>query len=145
VELVHLYSNRKAGLETLLNLLVKATSSRRAQRRPVSIQTQIRLNHHQADALAAAYTDGKSIKELAQRYGVHRTTVSALLRRFNVEFRQRGLAASDVTTAVRLYAQGWSLARLGERLQVDDMTVRRALLASGVMMRSPHERRKRSG
>lgn len=89
VELVHLYSNPKERLETLLHLLVKATSDRRPHERQVSRQTQIRLSSHQATSLAAAYRDGQTMKELAQRYGVHRTTVSALLRRLNVELRSR--------------------------------------------------------
>jgi lambda repressor-like predicted transcriptional regulator len=138
---VRLYSNRKAWLETLLQLLVKATSARRPSGRPVTIQAQIRLNPDQAMELAAAYRAGKTMKELAQRYGVHRATVSTMLRRFEVEQRPRGLAGSEVTTAARLYEHGWSLARLGESYGVDDMTVRRYLLLAGVVMRSPHERR----
>jgi DNA-binding MarR family transcriptional regulator len=77
VELVHLYSNPEVGLETLRKLLVRAASARRPHERPVSRQTQVRLNPDQATALAAAYRDGQTMKELAQRYGVHRTTVSA--------------------------------------------------------------------
>jgi hypothetical protein len=144
VELVRLYSNPKAGLGAFPYLLGKATSARQSHTRPVSIQTQIHLNPDQATSLAAEYSDGKMIKELAQRYGVHRTTVTAQLRRLNVQFRQRGLTANDAAAAARLYAEGWSLARLGQRFLVDDMTVRRALLAIGVTMRSPHERRGRS-
>ena len=34
------------------------------------------------------------------------------------------------------------LARLGEKFGVDDMTVPRHLLLAGVVMRSPHERRR---
>lgn len=90
VELVHLYSNREAWLETLRQLLIKATSARRPHGQPVSRQTQIRLNPHQATALAAAYRDGLTMKELAQRFGVHRTTVSALLRRHTVPAHRRG-------------------------------------------------------
>jgi len=74
---------------------------------------------------------------------VHRTTVSALLRRFDVELRQPGLAANDVMTAVRLYAQGWSLARLGEKYGADATTVWRALSAAGVTMRSLSSGRRR--
>jgi lambda repressor-like predicted transcriptional regulator len=123
----------------LQRLLLEAPSARRPRGRPVSRQKQIRLDFHQATALAAAYRDGKKINELAQQYGVHRTTVSALLRRFDVELREQELAASEVTTAARLYELGWSLPRLGQRFRVDDMTVRRALLAVGMTMRSPHE------
>ena len=89
MELVHLYSNPKAELEALPKLLARATSTRRPHKQPISRQTQIRLDPHQVTALAAAYRDGQTVKELAQRYGVHRTTVSALLRRLDVELRRR--------------------------------------------------------
>jgi hypothetical protein len=39
-------------------------------------QTQIRLDPHEADALAIAYREGKTIKEQVGRYGVHRLTVT---------------------------------------------------------------------
>lgn len=77
-------------------LLVKATSTGRHREQPVTRQAQIRLAPHQVTALAAAYRDGKTIKELAQLYGVHRTTVSALLRRSDVRQRPRGLVAAEL-------------------------------------------------
>ena len=81
VELVRLYSNPKAVLETLPKLLVKATSSPRPHERPASWQAQVRLDHYQANALAAAYRDGKTVNELADSYGIHRVTAASLLRR----------------------------------------------------------------
>jgi predicted DNA-binding protein (UPF0251 family) len=135
---VRLYSNPKAGLETVPKMLVEAKSSPRHRREPpASRQSQIRLDPHEANALAAAYRDGMTIKELAQRYGVHRTTVTALLRRSDVPQRPRGLAAGDVARAALLYELGWSLARLGARYGVDATTVWRTLRAAGVEMRSP--------
>jgi len=71
VELVRLYSNPKVRLETLQQLLLKATSARRSHGRSASRQKQIRLDSHQATALAGAYRDGKTIKELAQRRASH--------------------------------------------------------------------------
>jgi transposase len=138
---VHLYSNPGARLEALVHVRIKAKSSPRHRERLANRQSQIRLGPRQANALAAAYRDGKTIKELAQRYGVHRTTVSALLRLFDVEIRQRGLSANEVTAAARLYVQGWSLARLGSKYGVDSTTVWRALRAAGVVMRPPSHRR----
>jgi hypothetical protein len=70
-------------------------------------------------------------------------TVTSLLRRHGVELRQVGLTAEQVAEARRLYPEGWSLARLAERYNVDDMTVRPYLLLAGVVMRSPKERRSR--
>jgi hypothetical protein len=49
-----------------------------------------------------------------------------------------GLSPDQVTDGCRLYHNGWSLARLGEKFGVDDMTVRRYLLLAGVVMRSRH-------
>jgi predicted DNA binding protein len=77
------------------------------------------------------------IKELAQRFGIHRTTVTELLRRHGVKLRRVGLTSDDVAAASQMYARGWSVAKLGRNFGVDAVTVWRALRASGVTMRSP--------
>jgi hypothetical protein len=84
------------------------------------------------------------MKELDERFGIHRTTVTAVLQRLGVELRQFGLSDEQVDEACRLYPEGWSLARLAQRNDVTDMTVRPYLLLAGVVMRSPHERRSHS-
>jgi lambda repressor-like predicted transcriptional regulator len=140
VELVHAYSNPKAGLEILPKLLVKATSTRRPPERPTSRQAQVRLDPYEANAVAAAYRNGETIKELAGRYGIHRVTAASMLRRLGVERRRAGLSDEQADEASRLYPEGWSLARLAGRYGVDDMTMRRSLLLAGVVMRSPHVR-----
>lgn len=142
MELVHAYSNPTVRIETLLQLLIRATSARRPGGHPVSIQTQVRLNPAQANALVTAYTAGDATIELAARFGIHRATVTAILHRLGVDLRQRGLTDEQVAEACQLYPEGWSLARLAERYDVDDMTVRRYLLLAGVVMRSPRERRR---
>jgi hypothetical protein len=90
-----------------------------------------------------AYTERKSIKELAGTHGIHRLTATSLLSRRNVQLRQVGLCHDQVAEACRRYPEGWSVARLAERYGVDDMTVRRYLLQADVVMRSPHDRRNR--
>jgi hypothetical protein len=82
------------------------------------------------------YEKQSSVKELAQRFGIHRLTVTALLRRHGVERRRSGLTSKDIPTAAAFYEQGWSCARLGERFDVDSTTVWRALRSAGVAMRS---------
>jgi hypothetical protein len=81
--------------------------------------------------------------ELAKQFGIHRTTVTAILQRVGVEPRRFRLTNEQVVEACRLYPEGWSLARLAERYEVSDMTVRRYLLLAGVVMRSTRERRSR--
>ena len=89
VELVRLYSNHRAELETLLVPLVKATSAPRPrERRPAPRQTQVRLNPDHVKTLTAAYSEGKTIKELATRFAIHRTTVKAILERSGVRPHQ---------------------------------------------------------
>ncbi|WP_297537464.1 helix-turn-helix domain-containing protein [Amycolatopsis sp.] len=51
--------------------------------------------------------------------------------------RRQGLADDQVEDAVRLYDQGWSLARIGEQMDVTADTVRKRLLERGVIMRDP--------
>jgi DNA-binding NarL/FixJ family response regulator len=68
----------------LLHLLVKATSAPRPRERPAPRQIQVRLGPREADELAAAYRVGKTIKELARRFAIHRTTVKATLERSGV-------------------------------------------------------------
>jgi DNA-directed RNA polymerase specialized sigma24 family protein len=137
VELVRLYSNPQGKPETLLQLRERATSSLRPRDRRISRQSQVRLDAQQARSLAIDYTEGKTITELARRFGIHRATVTALLHRQGVELRRAGLEAEDVTAATHLYVQGWSLAKLGATFGVDSTTVWRALRAAGVVTRPP--------
>lgn len=88
----------------------------------------------------ADYLSGANMGEVAERWGVHRTTVAALLRRSGIEPRQPGLTQEQVNEASRLYVEGWSLGRLGERYGCSADTVRLALLKAGVVMRRPWER-----
>ena len=90
--------------------------------------------------LVKAYQDGQTVYAVADQFGIHRTTVSAHLHRQDICLRRQGLAPDDIVQAERLYAEGWSLARIGGRLYLDAHTVRRALKAGGVRMRDTHAR-----
>jgi DNA-directed RNA polymerase specialized sigma24 family protein len=87
-----------------------------------------------------AYRDGQTIKEVAVGYGIHRTTVTALLSRQGVKLRRTGLTSEEIPEVALLYKEGWSLARLGARFDVNAATVWRALREAGIAMRSPNER-----
>jgi hypothetical protein len=137
---VRLYSNPKAELEALPKLLGRARSTARTYERTAARQVQVRLDAQQANDLAIAYRSGKATKELSGQFGIHRATVTAILRRLGVDLRQRGLTDEQVAEACCLYPEGWSLARLAERYDVDDMTVRRYLLLAGIVIRAQHER-----
>jgi lambda repressor-like predicted transcriptional regulator len=144
VELVRLYSNPAREAAHLRRARSAASTHRPAGGRKQPRQHQRRLTMTEITELMKEYQQGASVKELAQRFGIHRVTATAVLQRHGVELRRSGLVPADIPAAASLYDQGWSLARLGERLGVDAATVWRALRAAGVEMRMPSQRPARS-
>jgi len=103
-------------------------------RRP-RFQTQRRLSADQIATLVAAYRSGKTMKELASEFGIHRTTVSSHLTEQRVPVRRGGLDQERKAEAVRLYDEGWSSGRLAERFGVSADTVLRVLRRAGASIR----------
>jgi len=103
-------------------------------------QTQRRLTLEQQREVVRRYQAGAQMNYLAQHFGVHRSTVSAVLKRHGVSTRQSGLSADQVDRAVLLYGQGKSLAVIGSKLGVDAGTVHDRLREQGVQMRDAHGR-----
>jgi hypothetical protein len=88
--------------------------------------------------LITGYRQGATVKELGHRFGIHRVTVTSLLRKQGVKLRRTGLTLDELVAASGLYSDGWSLAKLGTKFEVDATTAWRALVAAGVEMRPPH-------
>jgi DNA-directed RNA polymerase specialized sigma24 family protein len=86
---VHLYSNPPVGVETLQTLLIMAKSATPRHEEAPTRQKQVRLDPGQVMKLATAYREGKTIKELALLFGIHRTTVMTLLERKSPRRQQR--------------------------------------------------------
>ena len=85
--------------------------------------------------MVRAYQAGAAMKELAIRFGVHRTSISRYLHALGVPLRRQGLQEGDLPEAARLYEEGWSLARLGEKYECHLTDVHQKLKAFGVKMR----------
>jgi len=113
VELVRLYSNLSVGLLRGVRCACSAQRSKEGSKHPR--QHHRRLGATEVAALIETYREGRSNKAIAQRFGIHRVTVTALLRRHGVERRRSGLAPEEVPEAASLYGQGWSLAKLGRK------------------------------
>jgi DNA-directed RNA polymerase specialized sigma24 family protein len=128
------------GLSASQQALLASSSASRQRRPDRQRQAQRRLTPEQARQLVAEYEGGASMKELAVRWGLHRTTVAAQLQLAGVRLRRQGLPADRVDEARRLYRDGWSLQRLAERYGCDTETVRQALKRAGVKLRAPWER-----
>jgi transposase-like protein len=69
--------------------------------------------------------------KLAAEFGIHRDTVHNILERQGV-LRPRELQPDELLEAIRLYEEGWSLARLAAEFDVSPGTVNRALRQAGV-------------
>jgi DNA-directed RNA polymerase specialized sigma24 family protein len=119
-----------------------ATITDRQQRVPGrQRQAQRRLTAEQVQQLVAAYEGGDSIKELAARWGLHRTTVATQLRLAGVQIRRRqGLPDTLLDEAIRRYNDGWSCQRLADRYGCNATTVWKVLQQAGVKLRAPWER-----
>ncbi|MBB5153652.1 hypothetical protein [Saccharopolyspora phatthalungensis] len=85
--------------------------------------------------LIEGYKSGATVYELGDQFGIERRTVSAILHRHGVPMRRRGLSEEQIDDAVRLYNQGWSLARIAARMDVAAGTVRQRLHERDVPIR----------
>jgi transposase len=92
----------------------------------------------QVTQLVGEYQAGGRVKELAESYRVHRDTVSRLLRQADVEPRFKGLTNAQVSEAMQLYRDGWSIRQVAARYDRSYELVRRALLRAGVELRPPN-------
>lgn len=85
--------------------------------------------------LVADYQAGRSTKWLQRTYRLSQGAILRLLDVAGVPRRQRGLIEAQVQEAVWLYAQGWSLTRIGDHFGKDHTVVRNALVRAGVRLR----------
>jgi len=134
VELLRRYSNQSDLLSALMTVLTLPTEIRVPERCQPK-QKQRRLRELEQLELVDAYRAGESVHGLADRFGVARQTVSAVLERHRVARRYRILKPQDVDAAVGLYESGLSLVAVGERLGVNASTILNALRTTGVQLR----------
>ena len=92
------------------------------------------LTPAEVDRLVDDYLTGLSVGYLAQKYGVHRATVSKHLTRNNVVRRQHGLTIDEAAEAVKLHGGGISMRAIARTLGVDRKQVRISLIAAGAIV-----------
>jgi DNA-directed RNA polymerase specialized sigma24 family protein len=93
------------------------------------------LSADQIAELVEGYLSGKTMKELASEFGIHRTTVSSHLTEQGVPIRPGGLDQGQTAETLQLYEEGWSSARLGDRFDVSADTVLTVLRRAGTSIR----------
>jgi transposase-like protein len=107
------------------------------ERRRLSNPVQHRLSPADIEQLIHMYRAGGSIKALARRYDVHRTTVMSQLARSGINARRnvRKLTDESVTLAATQYAAGASLAAVASAFGVHERTLAREFRRAGVATR----------
>jgi len=102
-----------------------------------TVQRQRRLTPSEIVSLAQEYAAGATVNRLADRFGVHRTTVLMHLERQGISRRRcvRRMSDDDVKEATHLYQLGYSLKRAAVRFGVDAETLRREFMKAGVSVR----------
>lgn len=93
------------------------------------------LKPDDVDSLVADYSAGMPVGKIAEKYGIHRATVTAHLRRREVPAAVAGLDREQSAEVHRRYREGLSLREVGRRLGVDRKLVRAALVAEGEEIR----------
>ena len=100
-------------------------------------RVQRRLRATAVDALVDFYGAGDTIMQLADRFGISRSTVMAHLDRRDVQRRAtaKHWDYDALAAAARSYAGGDSLARIADQYGLDPQTVANRLRKAGVAIR----------
>lgn len=148
VDLAGCFSNPRKPVRSLIRRVLKGPRrpASRPPRQPIedvrgpvatkSPVTQTRLSACDRADLLDRYAKGERVKDLAERFGVHRGTVWALAERAGLPSRKGPEHPQHVRDeAVELYASGLSLLKVGRRLGISDDAVRAAVVAAGGTIR----------
>ena len=104
---------------------------------PGSLSIQRRLTILEIDRLVVGYLKGRSVRELAREFGIHRTCVSAHLERRGIPRRAnvRKLCDNQVAQAAGVYRAGAALAEVAQLFGVHTETLRREFKKVGGVLR----------
>ncbi len=113
-----------------------ATAGGQLSRRDAGV-IQHRLSQDLVRSLVQDYESGRSVRQLAVSFGIHRSTVRRHLEHHGVNRRPsvRTLTDEQVREAGLLYQSGASLAVVGTQFGVDAATVRKELVRLGIAIR----------
>jgi len=87
--------------------------------------------------VASRYEAGATTTQLANEYGVAKSTIIGILRSAQVVVRRQSLTPEQVSEAARLYRKGLSLSQVATQLGVNQETMRVAVIRAGVALREP--------
>ncbi len=103
---------------------------------PASAPRQHLLSPEEEAEVVALYQAGRTAREVADRFGIHRLTVSRAVRRAGGRVRREPLTEREVEKAATLYTSGMSIAAVAKELSLPRESIRRQLILAGVEMRA---------
>lgn len=98
-------------------------------------QRQNRLTKVQVAEMAARYTEGATVSQLAKDFACHPKTAALRLKGYGVEMRYRPASDCDIKRFVELYGSGLSLVKVAAETGFSSKTVMNYLRAEGVQLR----------
>ena len=93
------------------------------------------------EPVVARYRNGETSTVLADEFGVAKSTVLRILRDAHVVVRRQPMTPDQVGQAATLYESGLSLSHVARQLEVNQETMRVAILKAGVVLREPTKAR----
>lgn len=109
--------------------------------RPVRRARRAALSSADILHLTEAYRSGVPTTQLAKMYGAGKGTVLRVLHEAGVPMRRQPMTADERTEVIRLYGDGWSLARIGTTFGRQHTVIRDVLTRAGIVRRDSHGRR----
>ena len=132
---MHALSNPPTSFDKVRRVLEGASGEKPHRWPNLRRQHQTRLTQEQTAQLLERYRKGERAYQLAAAFGLNRKTVAAILVRAG-QRRPRSMTEEERAKAIKLYAEGWSCARIGKYLGRNHGTVWLALKAAGVVLRN---------
>ena len=93
------------------------------------------LDDEERADVVARYAAGETSTALAAEHGVAKSTILGILRANSVVVRRQPMTSEQVAEAARLYESGLSLSQVAKQLQVNQETMRVAIMNAGVQLR----------
>jgi predicted DNA-binding protein YlxM (UPF0122 family) len=141
VELRISLANLDLRLKSLLTATPDEATPGVAARKRTERQVPCRLTTTEVEKLVGDYEAGSAVKELAQRFGVSRQTVTNHLKRNGFKPSLRALDDEAIERARIFYERDYrSLENIGKEFGVKAATIHRALRRAGVVFRDTHGR-----
>lgn len=144
VDIVYLCSNKSTTSVTAAQIrhIFDSTGDVERDFQPRVKRGWNRLNDDQRINVASRYEAGATTTQLAEEYGVAKSTIIGILRSAQVVVRRQPLTPEQVSEAARLYREGLSLSQIATRLGVNQETMRVAVIKVGVALREPTKTRR---